>query len=72
MKKRPTKKGDKFPLLFDCNSSIFTVSSFFGRSGIKYATYVEALADAENTGPICVENTKYGGACDIEETDLVA
>jgi len=71
MKKRPTKKGDKFLLLSDCDSRIYTVSSFFGRSGIKYAACIDALYDAENTGPICVENAEYGGACDIKDTQLV-
>lgn len=71
MENKPAKKGDKFLLLFDCNSSIYTVLSFFGRSGIEYATYAEALTDTENIGFICVKNVEYGGVCNIEETDLV-
>lgn len=72
--KHPTKKGEKFKLRYSDNSlsrKTFTVLSFFGHSGIEYATYAEAVTNTENADLICIKNAEYGGVCAIENARLM-
>lgn len=65
-KKQPEKVGDKFKYL----GNLYTVSAFFGRSGVAYKTYAEARK-MNPAGIISVEVKETGGAAYYESCELI-
>jgi len=64
---KPQKKGDKFKYL----NGIYTVKSFFGKSGIEYDTIKEAYEMNPNSDFISIMNEEFGGASTDKYSTLI-